>query len=84
MKIAVRMAGISRQKFENRHFLQEIELVSLLLGGRNGFICHYQQAFNPQYRFQARSQKCEKRLLASSCLSVRPNGTLLLPLDGFS
>jgi hypothetical protein len=27
---------------------------------------------------------CEKRLLASSCLSVRPHGTTRLPLDGFS
>jgi len=32
----------------------------------------------------ARSQNCEKRLLASSCLSVRPHGTTRLPLDGFS
>jgi len=27
---------------------------------------------------------CEERLLASSCLSVRPNGTTRPPLDGFS
>jgi hypothetical protein len=27
---------------------------------------------------------CEKRLLASSCLWVRPHGTTRLPLDGFS
>jgi len=27
---------------------------------------------------------CEKRLLAASCLSVRPHGTTRLPLDGFS
>jgi len=31
----------------------------------------------------ARSQNCEKRLLASSCLSVCPHGTARLPLDGF-
>ena len=29
-------------------------------------------------------QNCEKRLLASSCLSVRPHGTTRFPLDGFS
>jgi hypothetical protein len=38
--------------------------------------------------FQARSQNCEKQLLASSCLSVclsvRLHGTTCLPLDGFS
>ena len=27
---------------------------------------------------------CEKRILASSCPSVRPHGTARLPLDGFS
>ena len=27
---------------------------------------------------------CKKRLLASSCQSVRPHGTTRLPLDGFS
>ena len=27
---------------------------------------------------------CGKRLSASSCLSVRPHGTTLFPLDGFS
>jgi len=32
----------------------------------------------------ASSQNCEKRLLASACLSVRPHGTVRLPLDGFS
>ena len=36
----------------------------------------------------AGSQNCEKRLLASPCLSVcpsvRPHGTTRLPLDGFS
>ena len=38
-----------------------------------------------KYRFlQARSQNCEKRLLASSCLSVCPHATTRLPLDGFS
>jgi hypothetical protein len=30
------------------------------------------------------SQDCEKRLLVSSCLSVRPHGTSGLPVDGFS
>ena len=34
--------------------------------------------------YLTRSQNCEKRLLASSCLSVRPHGTTRLPLDGFS
>jgi hypothetical protein len=34
-------------------------------------------------RFCARSQNCEKRLLASSYLSVHPNGTTRLPLTGF-
>jgi hypothetical protein len=34
------------------------------------------------FRFLARSQNCEKRLLTSSCPSVRPHGTTLLPLDG--
>ena len=28
------------------------------------------------------SQNCEKRLLASSCLSIHPHGTTRLPLDG--
>ena len=32
----------------------------------------------------ARSQNFEKRLLASSCLSVCPHVTTRLPLDGFS
>jgi hypothetical protein len=36
--------------------------------------------------YQSRSQNCEKRLLASSCLcfSVRPHGTTRFPLNGFS
>ena len=38
--------------------------------------------------YTARSRNCKKRLLASSCLSVRPSvrphGTTRLPLDGFS
>ena len=37
--------------------------------------------------FDARSQNCDKRLLASSCLSilsVRPNETTRLLLEGFS
>jgi hypothetical protein len=39
--------------------------------------------------FGVRAQNCEKRLLASSCSSVRPSarpphGTTRLPLDGFS
>jgi len=34
--------------------------------------------------FQSRSQNCEKRLSASSCLSVCHHGTTRLPLDGFS
>ena len=33
--------------------------------------------------FYASSQNCEKLLLASSCLSVRPHGTTRFPLDGF-
>jgi hypothetical protein len=32
---------------------------------------------------QARSQNCEKRVLASSCLSVLPHGTTRIPPDGF-
>jgi len=32
----------------------------------------------------ARSQNCEKRVLASSCLSVRPHATTRLPLEEFS
>jgi len=32
----------------------------------------------------ARSQICEKRLLPSSCTSVRPHGTTRVPLDQFS
>ena len=35
------------------------------------------------YAFRRFSQNCEKRLLVSSCLSVRPHGTTRLPLDGF-
>jgi hypothetical protein len=34
--------------------------------------------------FEARSQTCEKRLLVSSCLSVRPNSTTRLSSHGFS
>jgi hypothetical protein len=34
--------------------------------------------------FEARLQSFEKRLLASSCLSVRPHRTTRLPMDGFS
>ena len=41
-----------------------------------------------KYHLQARSQNWIKRLLPSSCLSVRPpvcsQGTIWLPLDGFS
>jgi hypothetical protein len=33
-------------------------------------------------RFWLRSQNYEKRVLASSCPSVRPHGTTPLPLDG--
>jgi len=31
----------------------------------------------------ARAQKCEERLLDSSCLSIRPHGTTPIPLEGF-
>ena len=31
----------------------------------------------------ARPQNCQRRLIASSCLSVRPYGTTRLPLHGF-
>jgi hypothetical protein len=34
--------------------------------------------------FEARLLTCEKRLLAPSCLSVCPNVSLQLPLNGFS
>ena len=34
-------------------------------------------------QFQAVSRNCEKRLLASSCMSVRPHRITRLPLDGF-
>jgi hypothetical protein len=34
--------------------------------------------------FKRVSKNCEKRQLASSCLSVCPHGTTRLPLDGFS
>ena len=34
--------------------------------------------------FRRFSQNCEKRLLTSSCPSVRPRGKIRLPLDGFS
>ena len=37
-----------------------------------------------EHVFKGRSQNCEKRLLASSCLSVFPHETTRLPLDGFS
>jgi len=33
--------------------------------------------------YWARSQNCDKRLLALSCLSVRPHGTVRLQLNGF-
>jgi hypothetical protein len=33
---------------------------------------------------ETRTQNCEKRLLVSTFLSVRPDGTTRLPLDGFS
>jgi len=36
------------------------------------------------FHFQTRSQNCEKRLLPSSWLSVRPSATTRLPLDRFS
>jgi len=36
------------------------------------------------HRFYAHSQNSENRLLASSCLSVHPHGTIRIPLDGFS
>ena len=39
--------------------------------------------FNDALDIQALSQNCEKRLLASSCLSVRPHGTTQHPMDGF-
>ena len=35
-------------------------------------------------RQKARSSNCEKRTLASSYLSVGPQGTTRLPMDGFS
>ena len=38
----------------------------------------------PYIPFEMRSQNCEKLLLPSSCLSVRPHGITRLPLDGFS
>ena len=37
-----------------------------------------------KHPFQTPSQICEKRLLALSCLSVRPHVTTRLPLGGFS
>jgi hypothetical protein len=42
--------------------------------------------FKPSHskRFLALSKNCEKRILPSSCLSVRPHRTTRLPLDGFS
>jgi hypothetical protein len=36
------------------------------------------------YIFEARWQNCEKRILALSCLSVRPQETTRPSLDGFS
>jgi hypothetical protein len=36
-----------------------------------------------RFGFRARSQNCERRLLASSGLSVGPHATTWLPLDGF-
>jgi hypothetical protein len=39
---------------------------------------------NFAFLFEGRSQNCEKRLLVSSCLSVRPHGTTRFPRDGFS
>ena len=48
---------------------------------------HRSQTLRPHLvlvSYWARAQNCEKRLLASSCLSVRPHGKTPLPLDGFS
>jgi len=36
------------------------------------------------FLFRGVRKIAEKRLLTSSCLSVRPHGTTRLPLDGFS
>jgi hypothetical protein len=36
------------------------------------------------FHLQMRLQNCEKELLASLCLSVRPHGTTRLLLDEFS
>ena len=40
---------------------------------------HYTTVYGQTQHFLARSQNCEKRLLASSCPSVRPHGTTRLP-----
>ena len=49
---------------------------------------HKSKCTNPNSRHYAGLQNCEKRLLASSCLSISPSvcphGTVLLRLDGLS
>ena len=46
-------------------------------------VCGAWVDYRSPLHFYARSQNCEKRLLASLRLSVRPHGTTRLPLDGF-
>jgi hypothetical protein len=47
-----------------------------------GNLCIY-ETHRVLIHFQVCSQNCEKRLLASSCQSVCPHGTLQLPLEEF-
>jgi hypothetical protein len=53
--------------------------VTTVQAGRSGFRIPVEARV-----VSALSQNCEKRLLASPCLSVRLHGTARLPLDGFS
>jgi hypothetical protein len=51
---------------------------------RESLMVLFVELYVPHCNFQAPSQNCEKRLLASSRLAVRQYATTRLPLEGFS
>jgi hypothetical protein len=75
---SVRAGNVRYDKYERalthliRHLVMSVQVSVILL------------EFHKNIPLQVRAQNCEKRLLASPCLSARPHGTTRFPLDGIS